>query len=108
MFIGGNSAHLLDVARSEKDPRLRVAAIRSLGMMGDNGHSDVLVSIYRSDQDRTIRDAILNALFIQQNGKALVDLARNEQDPQMKKEIINKLALVHSKETTDYMLEILK
>jgi HEAT repeat protein len=108
MFVGGNSAHLVEVARSEKDPRLRLAAIKSLGVMGDNGRSDVLVSIYRSDQDRAVREAILNALFIQQNGKALVDLARNEQDPQMKKQIINKLALVHSKESTDYMLELLK
>ncbi len=108
MFVGGNSAHLVEVARSEKDPRLRIAAIKSLGMMGDNGRGDVLVSIYRSDQDHAIRDAVLNALFIQQNGKALVDLARNERDPQMKKEIISKLALVHSKESTDYMLEILK
>ena len=81
MFVGGNSAHLIDVARSEKDPRLRLAAIKSLGVMGDNGRGDVLVSIYHSDQDRAIREAILNALFIQQNGKALVDLARNEQDP---------------------------
>ncbi len=108
MFVGGNSAHLVDVARSEKDPRLRVAAIRSLGLMGRNGAGDVLVSIYHADQDSTVRDAILNALFIQQNGKALVDLARNEHDPEMKKRIISKLALIHSKESTDYMLEILK
>ena len=107
MLVGGSS-HLVDVARSEKDPRLRIAAIKSLGIMGENGRGDVLVSIYRSDQDRTVREAIVNALFIQQNGKALVDLARNEQDPQMKKQIVSKLALVHSKESTDYMLEILK
>ncbi len=108
MFVGGNSAHLVDVARSEKDPRLRAAAIRSLGLMGGNGRGDVLVSIYHADQDRTVRDAILNALFIQQNGKALVDLARSEHDPEMKKRIISKLVLIHSKESTDYMLEILK
>lgn len=108
MFVGGNSAHLVDVARSEKDPRLRAAAIRSLGLMGGNGRGDVLVSIYRADQDSTVRDAILNALFIQQNGKALVDLARNEHDPEMKKRIISKLGLIHSKESTEYMLEILK
>jgi len=108
MFVGGNSARLVEVARSEKDTNLRIAAIKSLGVMGDNGRADVLVSIYRSDQDHAVRDAVLNALFIQQNGKALVDLARNERDPDMKKEIIRKLALVHSKESTDYMLELLK
>ena len=50
----------------------------------------------------------MNALFIQQNGKAIVQLARSEKDPHMKQEIVQKMALIHSKETTDYMLEVLK
>lgn len=107
MFMGGNSAKLVEVARTERDPRLKVAAIKSLGLMGDNGRGDVLVAIYRSDQNRDVRSAILNSLFLQQNGKALVDLARSESDPEMKKEIVNKMALVHTKETTEYMMEIL-
>jgi HEAT repeat protein len=108
MFLGGNSSRLIEIAKTEKDPALRVAAIKSLGLMGNNGRSDVLVSIYQSDQNRQVRDAVLNALFLQQNGKALVDLARNEKDPQMKKAIIEKMSLVHSKEVTDYMMELLK
>jgi hypothetical protein len=79
-----------------------------MGMMGPNGRSDVLLPIYHSDSNREVREAILNALFMQQNGKALVDLARSEKDPEMKKAIINKMSLIHSKETTDYMMEILK
>ncbi len=108
MFVGGNSTRLVEIARSEKDPALRVAAIKSLGLMGNNGRGDVLVSIYQSDQNREVREAVLNSLFLQQNGKALVDLARNEKDPQMKQEIVKKMSLVHSKEVTDYMMEILK
>ncbi|MBV9760673.1 MAG: HEAT repeat domain-containing protein [Acidobacteriaceae bacterium] len=108
MFITGDSARLLEIARSEKDPQLRVAAIKSLGLMGSNGHGDALVNIYQTDQHREVREAVLNALFLQQNGKALVDLARTEKDPEMKREIVSKLALVHSKESTDYMMEILK
>ena len=76
--------------------------------MGGNGRGDVLVSIYQSDPDTEVRRAVLNALFLQQNGKALVDLARAEKDPQMKEEIVKKMSLVHSKEVTDYMMEILK
>jgi hypothetical protein len=45
---------------------------------------------------------------MQQNAKGLVDLARSETNPEMKKAIVSKLALIHSKESTDYMLEILK
>jgi len=108
MFLTGNSTRLVEIAQGEKDPNLRVAAIKSLGLMGGNGRGDVLVSIYRSDSNAEVRRAVLNALFIQGNGKALVDLARSEKDPQMKEEIIKKMALVHTKETTDYMMEILK
>jgi hypothetical protein len=76
--------------------------------MGENGRGDVLVSIYQSDRNPEVREAVLNALFLQQNGKALVNLARSEKDPQMKQEIVKKLSLVHSKEATEYMMELLK
>jgi hypothetical protein len=108
MFLGGNSSKLLDVARNEKDPSLRIAAIKSLGLMGGNGRGDALVSIYRSGQNREVKDAVLNALFLQQNGKALVDLARNESNPEMKRRVVQKLSLIHSKDATDYMMELLK
>ncbi len=108
MFLGGNSPRLAEVARSEKDPRLQIAAIKSLGLMGNNGRADVLVSVYQSTSNRDVREAVLQALFLQGNGKALVDLARAEKDPAMKSEIVKKMSLVHSKEVTDYMMEILK
>lgn len=108
MFLGGNSTRLVEIARTEKDPDLRIAAIKSLGLMGDNGRGDVLVSIYQSDPNREVREAVLNSLFLQHNSKALVALARGEKDPQMKRKIVEKMALVNSKETTDYMMEILK
>jgi hypothetical protein len=107
-FMTGNSARLAEVAQSNADPRLRMAAIKSLGLMGGGGRADLLVQIYRSDKNRDVRDAVLNALFLQQNGKALVDLARTETDPEMKREIVKKMSLVRSKETQDYMMELLK
>jgi len=55
-----------------------------------------------------VRKAVVNALFIQNNAKALVDLARAEKNLDMKKEIVSKLSLMKSKEATDYMLELLK
>jgi hypothetical protein len=108
MFVSGNSSKLVEVARNEKDPRLQTAAIKSLGLMGKNGQGDVLVSIYQSNSNREVRESVLNSLFLQNNGKALVDLARAEKDPAMKQEIVKKMSLVHSKEVTDYMMEILK
>jgi HEAT repeat protein len=108
MFLGGDSEKLAELARSVKEPELKVAAIKSLGLMGDRGHADVLVSIYQANSEPAVRKAVLNALFLQQNGNALVELARAEKDPHMKAEIVKQMALIHSKETTDYMMEILK
>ncbi|HZS56463.1 MAG TPA: HEAT repeat domain-containing protein [Bryobacteraceae bacterium] len=108
MFVSGNSTWMEELARNEKDPALRLAAIKDLGIMGRRGNGEVLVSIYQSDQNPDIRHAVLNSLFLQQNGKALVDLARSEKDPKWKQEIVQKMSLVHSKEVTDYMMEVLK
>ncbi|HEX4165723.1 MAG TPA: HEAT repeat domain-containing protein [Bryobacteraceae bacterium] len=108
MFITGDSEKITEVARTAKEKELKVAAIKSLGLMGENGRSDVLVSIYHSDSDPEVRNAVLKSLFLQQDGKALVELARTEKDPRMKEEIVKKMSLIHSKEVTDYMMEILK
>jgi HEAT repeat protein len=108
MFITGNGDRLAEAARTEKDPSLRAEAIKSLGLMGGSGRGDVLVEIFKSDSNPSVKHAVLQALFLQQNGKALVELARAEKDPAMKQEIVAKMALVHSKEVTEYMMEVLK
>jgi HEAT repeat protein len=108
MFVTGHPEKLVELARSEKDPSLRSEAIKSLGLMGDNGRSEVLVEIFKTDSNPEVKHAVLQALFLQNNGKALVELARAEKDPAMKQEIVNKMSLVHSKEVTDYMMELLK
>ena len=45
--------------------------------------------------------------FIQGNAKALVNLARNEKDPELRKTAVEKLSVMNSKESTDFMMEIL-
>jgi HEAT repeat protein len=107
MFVGGNASRLIELAKSEQNPELRLLAVRNLGIMGSRQTSDALVQIYGSDKDPQIRRAVINALFIQNNAEGLVSLARKESDPAMKKEMVQKLSLMHSKAATDYLLEIL-
>jgi hypothetical protein len=66
------------------------------------------VNIYNTDKDAAIRKAVLEALFIQGNSTSLVALARKEQDPAMKKTIVEKLSLMSDKVARAYMLELLK
>ena len=51
---------------------------------------------------------MLNAFFVQGNAKALIEVARQEQDPSLKKEAIEKLSVMGSKEATEYFMELLK
>lgn len=107
IFLGQNSKALTQIARTETNPELRVEAIHSLGLIRDPQSSGALVSLYASNPDQATRRAVVDALFIQDNARALVALARQETDPAMKKLIVSRLSLMHSKEATDYMLEIL-
>lgn len=108
LFMSGKPGRLLEIAKSDSNPELRVAAVRSLGMMSNQGLADQLVSIYKTDRNTQVRKAVLNALFMRQDGKTLVALARQEKDSEMKKEIVSKMSLIQSKDVTDYLMELLK
>jgi HEAT repeat protein len=108
MFVGGSADKLIELAKTEKDPSLRRTAVRNLGLMGSSKTGEAIKAIYQSDATIEIRKEAVNALFLQNNAKMLVDLARAEKDPQMKKEIVSKLSIMHSKDATDYLMELLK
>jgi TolA-binding protein len=110
----GQSRHFIYIAEHEHDPALRHFAINDLGRIRRTDAattadaSAALKSIYASDNDPEVRKAVINALSMQQNAKALVDLARSEKNPQLKKEIVSRLSRMKSQEATDYLLELLK
>jgi len=109
MFVGGNADKLIDLAKNEKEPQLRRIAVRNLGLMGSSRTGEAIKAIYLSDATPEIRKEAINALFLQNNGRMLVELARAEKDPAMKKELVSKMSVIHgSKEVTDYLLELLK
>lgn len=107
LFIAGDAEHLLEVARGEKDPELRVEAIRRCGLLGRDRTGAALVGIYKSEKDVAVKEAAIHALFVQNNASALVELARAEQNRDLKAAIIQKLSHMKSKEVTDYLMEIL-
>ena len=102
-----DTEHLLQIAKTEKAPELRLDAIRYLGSAG-SPNGDALVAIYGSDQDKQVKQTIVETLFAHGNAKAMVDLARNEKDPELKKTIVRYLSTMRGKEATDYLMEILK
>jgi hypothetical protein len=70
--------------------------------------ADGLIALYASEQDPGVKRSIVEALWIQHNAKGMVDIARKEPNAEMKKEIVEKLLMMKSKERDEYMMELLK
>jgi HEAT repeat protein len=98
---------LASIAGTEQDPALRQKAIRNLGVSGGTQAAPVLMAIYAKNSDEETRKAVIHALFVADDSHDLVELARNEKDPALRRMIVQQLSVMHSKEATDYMLEIL-
>jgi hypothetical protein len=110
LFLSGDVERVTELAKAEKDPKLRLQAIRNLGLMGHKNPEAIgttLVSIYSSAPDKETREAVINALFFQGSARALIQLARQEKDAALKKEIVHKLSLMKSKEAADFLMELL-
>jgi len=109
MFVGGAVDKMIELAKNEKDPVLRRAAVRNLGLMGSKRTGDAIKTIYQSDSSPEIRKECINALFLSNDGKTMVELARAEKDPLMKKELVQKMSIMgKNKDIADYMMELLK
>ncbi len=95
------------IAGSEQDPELRRKAIRNLGIAGGMSAAPALVATFKKNTDLETKKAVAQALFLAGDSHDLVELARAEKDPAVKQSLVQQLSLMHNKEATDYMLEIL-
>jgi len=100
--------HLAQIAKSEQNLDLRHEAVRYLGNLHEDQATATLVSIYGTESDRDIKSEILNSLRNQGAAKQIIECARKESDPDLKKQAVRMLSEMHSKEATDFLMEILK
>lgn len=100
--VAQDTEFLARTARQEKNPALRRQAIQSLGLGEPGETGEILLSLYRAGDDPTRRAAI-EALFIQDNAKALIGLARAEKNPGLRREIVQYLTQMDSKEAQDFL-----
>jgi TolA-binding protein len=107
-YFSGSTDRLIDIAKSEKDAKLRRSAIQRLGSVKATSSTDALEQIYGGEQDQQVKRTIIDVLASQHNAKALVDLGRKESDIEMKKNIIRRLVEMKSPEATPFLEEILK
>ncbi len=104
----GNLDKLLEVAKTERDPKLRRFAIQNLSTPRAATTGDTLATIYASEQEQEVKRAIVDALYSQKNVKALISIARSEKDSRMQQRILERLVNLKSPEANDYLMEIIK
>jgi len=107
MYNAGYADKLLELAKSEKDPKLRTAAIHRLGNMRKSKTAEALVSLYSAETDKDVKEQILHSLYSQGSAKEVVDVARKENDPELRRQAVRMLSNMKSKEATDYLVELL-
>jgi len=98
---------LSEIAKTEQDPELRRKAIRNLGITGGASAAPQLVAAYQNSSDPESKRSAVEGLFLAGDAHDLVALAKSEKNPELKQAIVSKLSIMHSKEATDYMMEIL-
>ena len=108
LMASGDTDKIIDIAKNEKDADVRRMAIRYLGSNPNAKTGEALRSIYGTDTTTDVRREVISALSRRDAGATLVELARIEKDPMLKKEIVQRLSNIKSKEATDYLLELLK
>jgi hypothetical protein len=77
-------AILARVARGERDPELQRQAIRYLGVHGSDRGLALLADLYRGLSSTEARATVLESFMIAGDEKRLLDLAKNEPDPELR------------------------
>ena len=80
---------LVDIATNSKDPSLQEIAVQSLAIYHPKDSAATLVQIYKTTSDAKVKRSVINGLFIARDATRLVDLARNEKDLNMKRDIVS-------------------
>ncbi|MDO8834367.1 MAG: HEAT repeat domain-containing protein [Vicinamibacterales bacterium] len=107
-MAGGDAERLARVAQTDKDATMRLRAIEMLGALGRGKNTAVMTGLYYADgQSSDAKRAVINGLFISGDAKTLIDIARKETDPALRKSLVERLSLMKSKEATDFLMEII-
>jgi len=102
-MVAGDKERLVSVAQTEKTPELRATAVQQLGNMG--AHEE-LWSMYQRESSVDVKKGIIRALFTGGNATRLAELARGEQNQELRLLAVRNLGIMGSKRNSDVLVEI--
>ncbi len=107
MAIAEDTDGLMKVLETEQDEDLRAAAIQSLAISEGDGVAKKLVSIY-PNASREEKSAVIQSMMIMDDAEALLSLLKSEDDPELKREMMQMLTIMDSEEADEYLFEMLE
>jgi hypothetical protein len=102
--------HLVQAARTERDPEVKERAIRYLGSHESETTGQILTELYSVDDDIAVRRAIIRALAEQDNAAAMVAVARKDSSPEAIRDVVTRLSAMagRSEVAAAFLAEIIK
>lgn len=100
---------LLDIARTNADPKLRLTAIKRLGEQRSDQVTDELIKLYDADRTKEVRTQILRALIesrTQRGSAKVMEIARTGDDLAMRQTAIRYIGELKDPAALDELIRI--
>ena len=102
-MVAGDKDRLVAAAQTEQNPELRATAVQQLGTMG--AHEE-LWAMYQKESSVDVKKGIIRALFTGGSVTRLSELAKTEQNKELRLLAVRNLGVMGSKRTGDTLVEI--
>ena len=87
-MVAGEKDRLLTAAQTEQNAELRAGSRQQLGVMGAH---DELWTLYQKESTVDVKKQIIQAMFVGGNATRLIELAKTEQNPELRRLAVRNL-----------------
>lgn len=94
--MAGDTESLLSMARDSSNLQRQVEAIRSLGMANGPGLGEELMDIYRSTDNYTLKQAVMQSLMMTDDDQSVLELFRSASEDREKADLLRLLVMMDS------------
>lgn len=97
----------LKILRTETDPDLQRQAIQVLAIIDSDKASEYFTEHY-PEATREEKTAIIESMMIAENSEGLLSLLQQENDPELKRQMVQLLTMMDSDVSDEYLFELLE
>jgi HEAT repeat protein len=107
LSIADDTDALFHILQTESDQELRSAAIHGLAINGGKRAGDYLAELYPNAK-REEKSTVIQSMMIMDDSEGLLQLLKQENDPELKREMLQMLTTMDSEVSDEYLFELLE